>query len=413
MSGTYKSNKTFGDDANFNFNACVGKNGRVRISDYQFGYQLAVNILIDYLKKDTRYIDPLIYPLLFSARHGIELFIKETINNLEIINKMVNKKYQYKNHLLIHDISILWDYLKTLASFDKRIREPISQLNEYITDYFLVDLTGETFRYPFDTKNKHHLDDFSVINVLKFERRFKEMSPIIEYILYLVDRLGEEYSMGTFICGLSRYEIEEISKKLPQKNKWIAPSFDVISAQIKLEYNITSNNLYSRILNLIKKHKEFSCNIGIINISTVLNKNDYDFYKNEYLNTRDAERPKGIQTTELNKLLKLKGKRFSNFLSRINKKNGLTKATKKPFLEVKYKFVDSVINRLSLESIAALCAFYEVGHGGLYSEQYEKIFIFYCNEDKYKLVFDKLADGFNRIDDIEKGIKKCGQLHLL
>jgi hypothetical protein len=409
----YKSNKTFGDGINFNFNACVGQNGVVNISDYQYGYQLAVNIIIDFLKQDTGYIDPLIYPLLFSSRHSIELFIKDAIDNLQIINKMINKKNQDKNHLLKHDISILWKDLKKLVSFDERIREPINQLDEYITDYFDIDLTGETFRYPFDTNNKHHLDDFSVINVLKFEKRFKEMNSIIEYVYFIIDRLKIEYDTGTFISGLSRQEIEEISKKLPKKPKWTEPSFDNISDQIKLEYDIPSNKSYSKILNLIKKHKEFSYNIGIINVSTVLTKYDYSFYKEEYLNAHANGQPKGIQTNELRKLLKLKSKKFTDFLFNINKKNNLIKTNQKPFWERKHEFVNSIINKLTLESIAALCAFYEIGHNNLYSEQYEKAFAFYLNSNKYNLVFEKLADGYNRIDNIEKGIRKCGQIHLL
>jgi hypothetical protein len=413
MSIMIKSNKTFGNDVNLIYNACVGKNGKAKIPDYQLGYQLAVNIMINFIKQDSGYIDPLIYPLLFSARHSIELFMKEIIRHLEIINKMINKKTKYKNHLLIHDISILWDHLKKVASFDKRIKEPINTLDEYITDYFDIDLTGETFRYPFDTKNKHHLDDFYVINVLRFEKRFKEMCPIIENVYYLVDSLTTEYDAGTFICGLSRYEIEEISKKLPKKDNWTEPIFDIISAQIKHEYNIPSNKAYSKILDLIKKHKEFSNNIGLINVSTVLTKDEYYFYKMEYLNSHFAEKPRVIQANELKKLLKFKNKKFSNFLFKINKKNNITKANQKPFLERKNDFVNSIINKLSLESIAALCSFYDIGHDNIYSELYEKAFAFYLKGNKRDLVFDKLADGYERVDDIEKGIKKCGRVHLL
>jgi hypothetical protein len=166
-------------------------------------------------------------------------------------------------------------------------------------------------------------------------------------------------------------------------------------------------------LDLIKKHKEFSCNIGIINISTVLTKDDFNFYKREYLNIHATERPKVIQTNILRKLLKLNNKVFLDSLIKINRKNKLTKAKPPPFLKRKHGFVISIIDKLSLESIAALCSFYDIGYENLYSEQYEKGFDFYLNSSKYNLVFDKLADGYERVDDIEKGIKKCGQVHLL
>ena len=419
MRNQYKSNKTFGYGIPESFNACVGQNGYINIYDYQFGYQTAVKLLIDSIKKDSGLVDPLIYPLLFSARHCIELFLKRSIHLLEGINKMINENILFKNHLLIHDISVLWNYFKSLSTFDKRISEQVNLLDEYVCDYYDVDLTGETFRYPFDTNNRHHLDDFSVINVLKFEKRYYEMIEIIEIINSLLDFLYIEYNTGTFSSGLSRSEIEQISKKLPQKTEWMHESFDDISNKIKNEYNITSNKKYSKILNLIKNHKEFSFNIGIINVSTKLTKDDYDFYKKEYINSRDGKPPQGIKETDLNKIMKsYKRSIYRGKIKKIFNKVtvlffGKSIKYKKPYLERKNEFIDIIMNKLSLESIASLCAFYDIGRDKLYSETYEKAYNYYSSKEKYDLIFTHLSDGYKRIEDIEKGIKKCGQIHLL
>jgi hypothetical protein len=209
--------------------------------------------------------------------------MKRNINILEFINKIVKPATVTKSHLKIHDLSVLWNYIKELSSIDNRIQSVIDSLNDYIVDYYDVDLTGEVFRYPFDINNKHHLDDFWVINILKFKERFDAMTSIIEPFEIMLDYIRNEYQMHTFLPGYSRKDIENISKELPQKCDWGTDSFTAISTEIKTKYKIPSQKCYSKILDIIKGHREFSMNIGINIPVKELTLNDYQIYRDEYL----------------------------------------------------------------------------------------------------------------------------------
>lgn len=75
----------------FHYNACVGNNGWTGIRAYIHGYQAATLVMLESVLKSVNsrkdvpedanywYVDTAIYPILFSARHYIELYIKEKI----------------------------------------------------------------------------------------------------------------------------------------------------------------------------------------------------------------------------------------------------------------------------------------------------------------------------------------------
>jgi hypothetical protein len=86
---------------------------------------------------------------------------------------------------------------------------------------------------------------------------------------------------------------------------------------------------------------------------------------------------------------------------------------KTQYLEKKHEFVRTISRKLNAQSIVSLCAFYEIGHNTLYSEQYDERYDYYSQMDKNDLIFSYLADGYDHINDIEKGIKNCGQQQLL
>ena len=70
------------------YNACVGNNGWVGMHSYIDGFQSSTVILLESLIKDVDKedfdgfmwcLDTCVYPILFSARHFLELFLKQQI----------------------------------------------------------------------------------------------------------------------------------------------------------------------------------------------------------------------------------------------------------------------------------------------------------------------------------------------
>jgi len=89
-------------------NAAVGDNGMQDDQTYGEGFDLATKLLIEEAKKAPMKVDAIIYPLLFCARHRLELFIKRQIKMTSIIKKI--------EEMHIHDLNKLWTVLREKAN---------------------------------------------------------------------------------------------------------------------------------------------------------------------------------------------------------------------------------------------------------------------------------------------------------
>ena len=104
----------FRTGSDIHLNACVGYNGFPSIHTYQHGYHQAVVSLIETAKKDSWDSDSLIYPILFCARHSIELFLKKQICVLSNV-KAITMNRESENMLLTeHSLDSLWQNFKEL-----------------------------------------------------------------------------------------------------------------------------------------------------------------------------------------------------------------------------------------------------------------------------------------------------------
>ena len=351
-------NSTFGLGKNFDLNACVGYNGFPNIHTYQFGYYQAVITLIESVKKSSYNIDALVYPIVFSARHAIELFLKLQVYRLRDINKEVNGK-QFESRLeSIHSIKELWNEFKELTKIDKRYEPYIEKLEDYIIDFYEVDDTGQTFRYPFDTEDVRHLTDLGCINIEIFGTRFNEMYKIIEELVQLTSLLRYEYKEGTFIKGLSREQIREIAIQLPQRNNWDSDEFSTIKKTILKNFSISSRT-FSKVLNLIQKHMDFASYIGI-------------------------EIPlKDLEHDALRKFIDL----FNKYRNKFKTDN---------FVDVINDFSNVVCKKLSAKNIQALATLFDIAYFDLYPEAYERI----LKEKRARDVFDIVFNDIN----VKRGI---------
>lgn len=135
-------------------------------------------------------------------------------------------------------------------------------------DFAEVDRTGQTFRYPYDNNNAIHLTKISCINVEKIANKFNQICKLFDQQDQLFEKVYDEYNTGMYILNndyvISRYKIEKISKKIPNKNKWGSEQFKVIKNNIIKNFQLSGRD-FSSILDLIQKHRKLSLNIGIEN----------------------------------------------------------------------------------------------------------------------------------------------------
>lgn len=67
------------------FTACVGKNGGYDQTTIYNGFVDSVNTLVDSIKENKNFADPMVYPILFCVRHSMELFFKKLYANLQYL----------------------------------------------------------------------------------------------------------------------------------------------------------------------------------------------------------------------------------------------------------------------------------------------------------------------------------------
>lgn len=260
---TMLRNKTFnvGEEGDMHLNACVGNNGPVGKRGYGAGFAEGAKLLLAELVRDDTEVsvDTLIYPICFSARHSIELFMKEQIERMG----RLRSAGPILATASTHDLSNLWDeFARVAVATDRRFSEFVPKLADYIGDFAEIDPTGQTFRYPDDNESKRHLVATSIINVVVFKKRFEELAALIEDFEMLSDSLREEYRCGTYTDKMSRADLSDIARTMPQRNNWDSDAFTKAKAEIVHKYGLSSRE-FCKALDIIQKHCQFSSYLGV------------------------------------------------------------------------------------------------------------------------------------------------------
>src|SRR5579884_3110751 len=139
----------------------------------------------DYLSilEDNWYADVLVYPLVFTYRHAIELGIKH-------LGSMIPKIYDDKSKIkFTHDLEDNWKTVRTYLERDKNFggRDLVKQINKILRDFLHIDPTGEAFRYPIARVGSAFLQDTSIINIEIFAKTMIYVAETFEYWFDMVD----------------------------------------------------------------------------------------------------------------------------------------------------------------------------------------------------------------------------------
>lgn len=266
-------NTLFGSEPNRSdiskYNACVGNNGWVGMHSYIDGFQSSTVILLESLIKDVDKedfdgfiwcLDTCIYPILFSARHFLELFLKQQVLRISYLKNQSEDDYEIKLKLLkTHDTHTLWklflDEVKSVC--DIRLNQYLHKIHIFILQFHNIDSTGETFRYPYSQTNSLHLTNHSVIGLKRFYQQFIKFSKVASEFSYLTHYLLQEYKVGTYTEHLSRDNIEEIALLLPKKNNWTNRNLKQYQSYVKDKYGAGCRE-FRDVLEIIKNNIEFN-----------------------------------------------------------------------------------------------------------------------------------------------------------
>jgi len=380
-------NKTFSIGPVIELNACVGTNGVQDLEKYGFGYDEAVRLLFKAAKRYYITADAVIYPLVFCARHRIELFLKDQLMKFPLIreNVIISENTLTKTH----NLYALWDLFKNHGmATDRRILGFIDKAEEYVKDFAEIDPTGETFRYPHDKYKSLHLKNISIINIRILEKRYLNLSKLIENVGELTKYLIEEYEQKTFTNELSRKDIEDISQILPAKNEWTQDAFEITKSEIRDKFNL-SNRKLSRAIDIIKGHRKYCTNIGL-------------------------EMPiSHLDGSSLKKYLviysRLQGKR-------INTRQADSKQIR-AYKKTKSRYIREIKSKLTRQNIICIFTLIELGKLAYFSEEFDSLYAGFEKEAENEYVFMQFCSTISTngaaLLRLKNGLTKIGQKTLL
>ena len=123
------------------WNACVSKQGYEEnyVDGYMEAAQRLVALVMDEQLAGSR--DTLVLPILYNARHGIELALKFYINRLHEIGMLAAR------HAVNHDIRSHWRHLVDAEVGDEAVRSLVANLGPYVESLAAIDDDGQQLRY--------------------------------------------------------------------------------------------------------------------------------------------------------------------------------------------------------------------------------------------------------------------------
>ena len=369
--------------------ACVGENGGTTDEDIRNGFKRTVELLTESLKDGQEVEDLLVYPIVYNARHSIELSLKIVIKMLwelerkKKISHLVEFIVERKKKLHAHNIEELYKMACENKNIDRRIPAYFENIEDMIRFYYF-DEEGDAFKYELNKENQPHMikNKISHISIVLLETEFKEVMEKFDELICFLRNCMDEYSLGTFTKNLSRTDIWDISKRLPDYEEWRTEKFREIKEEIKQEYHLGSKE-FSEAVNLIKKNRFFSENIGCEKIFGTITQEElkeyaslvkYYFEKNKF------------------------------------KEGNVTEWYKLDGVQQNAEILKKYLSNSSMETLNTLLCFYDMSNSSLAVEKLEDVYEYIVGSSFDEMYIIRKLKQKNACLRIINGMKKCGQV---
>jgi len=181
---------------------CIGTNGgSYDFGAYALGYFEAASRLLRDIHENPYMLDPLVYPLCFLYRQGIELSIKHLLNNLPVLFR--EKCIPNKDHKLTENWICVRTYMVCLHGEypdEPRISEStLNWVEVVLKDFVSTDPNSLVFRYPESKDGKPYLQDKSHVNFTQFGKFMEPLSKWFQETIIAIDQMVYESSSPTAV----------------------------------------------------------------------------------------------------------------------------------------------------------------------------------------------------------------------
>ena len=180
------------------FNAYIGT--YLSFGGYLESYSNAFEVLIKEVHKTGFHVDHLAYPILFIARHCLELGFKSNIRYFSKYSQKDNSTKKAGHHLegLFNDFKLhVKETIRVLkTNYGIEIdKEDIKDFEMYCKDvekltniFHSLDKSSDSFRYPVDRNNNNSFDYKETINLLDIKELFDRSIILLKFTTFLFEK---------------------------------------------------------------------------------------------------------------------------------------------------------------------------------------------------------------------------------
>lgn len=273
----------FGTGQDANWNACTGEQSDAE--NYVDGYLEAATELVTAIFEKELYSrrDTLVFPILFTARHSIELMLKYVIGDLRSCGVIEGA------HAKNHDIRGHFDFLCDKKVGDEAIRSLLVELEPYVISLARIDEDGQELRYSETREGDQSLATQNIVSLELVRDSLGRLSDLWGRLKSRVHVLQHERGGGFFTAECSRKDLVEIARFLPQRSEWGSAEFEAAKRTIRERFDLSSRK-FQRAARLIQGHRQTNLLLGtetkLLHISDSLA--DFLIQKHVELNSQEA-----------------------------------------------------------------------------------------------------------------------------
>jgi hypothetical protein len=253
----YENDPFFKKIHDANWNACIGRQGHEE--NYLDGYIEAAIELADAIieKKMFAKRDTLVLPILYNARHALELTLKFATDRLVAAGVIKDD-----GRKLSHNIKAYWDHLHDSTIGDEKLSKTIFALQPYIDSLSQIDSDGQELRYHRNRDNDKSLANYGIANLRLIQASLRDLEKLLSDLKYRTVDFVDEHATGSFTNRCSRRDLIEIAQIMPRRDQWATENFDLQKAVVKERYGLGDRQL-SIALNRIQEIAETRAILGI------------------------------------------------------------------------------------------------------------------------------------------------------
>ncbi|BBO01989.1 DUF3775 domain-containing protein [Bradyrhizobium ottawaense] len=371
------------------WNACIGQQGDEL--HYVEGYLEAAselaNAVIDKNMLDKR--DTLVLPILYNARHAIELVLKYVAGQLFDCGVLAQR------HPANHDIKGLWDHLVAADVADEAIRNHLKALERFVISLDRIDDDGQELRYHVNRDGETSLKGEPLANIVVIRDNLKELSSVVDGLMHRTINFVAERKSGTYTSRCSRADLREIAGMMPALADWGTEAFTQAKNAVKERFTL-SNTQFSKAIDAIKANREFYGMIGgetdlpyLLDDEVMLVVEQWRILHPD----REEKKPEVGQGSRF---------RSAGLIANIKKRR---------------ECVDALSGTITSHEAADLEALFYLGRGDFLPEQFEDRAATYLeplsDDAELRAQTGRMLDKTNLLVCLERGARRAGRLSLV